>query len=87
MQQRGAVHNPVTRELFHGTSGDVCKHICKDGFDRSHCGKNGWYTFSELHEEIDWVIMRGYHGARKKIMNIGPSNTLYGGISKYVRRT
>ena len=40
MKQRGGQH-PVTRELFHGTSADVCDNICKDGFDRSHCGKNG----------------------------------------------
>ena len=40
MQQRN-VRNPVTRELFHGTNADVCDNIYKDGFDRSHCGKNG----------------------------------------------
>uniref|UniRef100_H2Z0W5 Poly [ADP-ribose] polymerase n=1 Tax=Ciona savignyi TaxID=51511 RepID=H2Z0W5_CIOSA len=37
---RAGVQNPVTRELFHGTSTDVCANIYKDGFDRSHAGKN-----------------------------------------------
>jgi len=31
----------VTRQLFHGTSGDVCDKIYKDGFDRSHAGRHG----------------------------------------------
>uniref|UniRef100_H2Z0W1 Poly [ADP-ribose] polymerase n=1 Tax=Ciona savignyi TaxID=51511 RepID=H2Z0W1_CIOSA len=37
---RAGVQNPVTRELFHGTSTDVCANIYKDGFDRSHAGRN-----------------------------------------------
>ena len=43
MAQKG-LQLPVTRQLFHGTRGDVIKNICKDGFDRSHCGKNGLFN-------------------------------------------
>lgn len=32
------ISNPVTRELFHGTSADACPKIYKDGFDRSYAG-------------------------------------------------
>ena len=34
----------ATRELFHGTSSDVCEKIYKDGFNRSFAGKNGKKT-------------------------------------------
>nr|XP_002126120.2 poly [ADP-ribose] polymerase 15-like [Ciona intestinalis] len=39
MSSRG-VGQTVTRELFHGTSGDVTDNIYRNGFDRSHAGKN-----------------------------------------------
>jgi len=34
-------HSSVTKTLFHGTKGDVCPQICRDGFDRGHSGENG----------------------------------------------
>ncbi|CAK8697159.1 unnamed protein product [Clavelina lepadiformis] len=39
------ISNPVTRELFHGTSADACPKIYKDGFDRSYAGlaHDAWY--------------------------------------------
>jgi len=36
---------PVTLELFHGTQGNICPNIYKDGFDRSHAGRNGKTSF------------------------------------------
>ena len=32
---------PVTRELFHGTTSDVCEKIYQGGFDRNYAGRNG----------------------------------------------
>ena len=31
----------VSKELFHGTSKEVCELIYKSGFDRSYAGDNG----------------------------------------------
>ena len=31
----------VTKELFHGTSSDICEQIYKSGFDRGYAGKHG----------------------------------------------
>ncbi|XP_076818034.1 uncharacterized protein LOC143463447 [Clavelina lepadiformis] len=40
MKAAGITNIPVTQQLFHGTSADVCQKVYKDGFDRSYAGKN-----------------------------------------------
>ncbi|XP_076815876.1 protein mono-ADP-ribosyltransferase PARP14-like [Clavelina lepadiformis] len=40
MKAAGITNIPVTQQLFHGTSTDVCQKVYKDGFDRSYAGKN-----------------------------------------------
>ena len=32
---------PLEYKLFHGTGNDIARKICKAGFNRSFCGKNG----------------------------------------------
>ena len=45
MTAAGITNIPVTQQLFHGTSTDVCQKVYKDGFDRSYAGKNGIAIF------------------------------------------
>ena len=37
----GTTQGPATKELFHGTSSDVCLKICENGFNRSYAGRHG----------------------------------------------
>ena len=34
--------------LWHGTTEDACDNICRDGFNRAHCGKNGENCYFKL---------------------------------------
>ena len=75
MQQRGIQH-PVTRELFHGTSGDVCARIYKDGFDRSYCGKHGealFFAFFYRKKKATYAVLYTFQAR----YNVLPAHTFW----------
>ncbi|XP_076818266.1 uncharacterized protein LOC143463875 isoform X3 [Clavelina lepadiformis] len=53
-------HDRVTRELFHGTCGEVCENIFKHGFDRSHAGKNATLYGRGVYFAIESSYSHGY---------------------------